>query len=74
MAQSGIERAIHEAGGEVAGIKAIAELLGVTPNAIYKFRRKGWFPTDRARRVSEVYGIPLADLVRSDVRAALLNA
>jgi hypothetical protein len=44
----------------------------ITVPAIYKFRRQGWFPIDRAKIISEKYDIPLSDLVRGDIREALL--
>lgn len=70
---SGVEQAIDKAGGGTKGKQAIAELLGVTEQAINNFSRKGWFPLERARQVADVYGLPLADLVRPDIRQALLT-
>lgn len=72
---SGVNQAIEKAGkGDVAeGKRQIATALGITPQAISNFERKGWFPLERARQVSELYGIPLADLVRPDIRQTLLS-
>ena len=70
--RNGVDTALEKAGGGPDAYKTIAALLEVTVPAIYRFRRKGWFPLDRAKVVSEKYDIPLADLVRNDIREALL--
>lgn len=52
----------------------LAEMLdNISVPAIYKFRRQGYFPLDRAKVVAAELSIPLADLVRDDVREALLS-
>lgn len=57
-----------------AAAKKLAEMLdGISVPAIYKFRRQGYFPLDRAKVVAAQLEIPLADLVRDDVREALLS-
>lgn len=71
---NGVEQAIIKAGGGTEGIAKLAELFGCTPQAITNFRRKGWFPPERAQQVSDVYGIPVAELVRSDIRQLLNRA
>lgn len=71
--ETGVDRAITKMGGGPEGKRAIAALFGISEQAINNFARKGWFPTDRARVVSEVTGIPVADLVRADIRP-LLNS
>lgn len=70
----GIERAIDTAGGGAEGCKAVAQLLGTSVQFIYNSRRKGYLPIDRARVIADTYGVPLADLVRADVREALRNS
>jgi hypothetical protein len=67
---TGVDKAIEAAGGK----RQLAALFNVTEQAINNFKRKGWFPVDRARVVADAYGIPLADLVRADFRQALLNS
>lgn len=74
MADSnGVQMAIDAAGGGSEGPKHLAVLLGTSVQFIYNSRRKGWFPLDRARKIAEVYQLPLADLVKDDVRRALLD-
>lgn len=70
--ENGVDKAIAAAGGGPDGKKALAELFGCKVQFINTCLRKGWFPTDRARQVADAYGIPLVDLVRADVRAALI--
>lgn len=71
--KNGVDKAIDAAGGGTNGIAALAKLFTTTPQAVYKFRRQGWFPLDRARVVADTYGVPLAELVRADIRQ-LLNS
>ncbi|MFL6728085.1 MAG: YdaS family helix-turn-helix protein [Sphingomicrobium sp.] len=67
---SGVQQAIDKAGGK----KPLADLFGVTEQAINRFLTKGYFPLERARQVADVYGIPLADMVRDDIALALRSA
>lgn len=74
--KNGVQRAVEKAAGEggtfYQGAKAIADLFGVNVQFIYAAaRKKGYLPLERARIVSDTYGIPLADLVKADIRAAL---
>lgn len=72
--KSGVERAIEAAApgkSTIEGARALAALFNCEVQFIYQCRRKGWFPIPRAQQVAETYGIPLADLVKAEVRAAL---
>lgn len=73
--RNGVQQAVDKAangGTFYAGADAIAKLLGVKIQFIYAAaNKKGYLPVDRARVVSDTYGVPLADLVKADVRAAL---
>lgn len=42
----------------------LASRLGVTGQAIHNFVKQGWLPRDRAAAVHEMYGVPLAELVK----------
>lgn len=79
--RNGVDLAIEKLTGNdpspQARHKATQELADmfdppITVPAIYKFRRQGWFPMDRAKVVAERLDLPLADLVRNDIREALL--
>jgi len=70
--RNGVDIALDAAGGGPEAYKRLAELLDITLPAIYRFRRKGWFPLERAKIVAEKYNLPLSDLVRGDIREALL--
>lgn len=66
-----VEKAAGEDGTVYQGAMILKDLLGCSVEFIYACLRKGWFPVDKARIVSDTYGIPLADLVKADIRAAL---
>lgn len=76
--KNGVDIALEKASSDGTinpeAYKTLADLFDppITIEAIYKFRRKGWFPLERARRIAEQYDIPLSDLVRGDIREALL--
>lgn len=46
----------------------IAEVLGVTEPFVSKCVKRGWFPMDRARTLSDKYGVPFADLINPRLR------
>lgn len=74
--ETGVDKALRKAGdGDItpSSFIKIAALLGVKKQFIYTCRRKGFFPPERARVVSDAYGIPLSELVSAPVRA-LINA
>lgn len=54
-----------------AGLTVLAELFDVSRQAVDKFGRQGWMPVDRARVASQKYDIPIRDLVRPDIAAAM---
>lgn len=61
---NGIEQAAEKAGGQAA----LGRVLGVTPQAIAKFRKQGWVTIDRAKQINAQFGIPMRELVRPEVR------
>lgn len=80
--RNGVDLAITKIAGDDVSPQArhkatqqLAEMFDppITVPAIYKFRRQGWFPIDRAKVVADRLEIPLADLVREDIREALLD-
>lgn len=68
-----VNRAIAAAGnGDVTeGRRNLSAFFDVKVQALDGFRRKGYFPLDRAKAVAERYGLPLRELVRPDIRAAM---
>ncbi len=49
----------------------LAKLLGVTAQAMHQFVKQGWFPLDRAKAIAAAYDVPLAPLVRPDIREVM---
>jgi hypothetical protein len=66
---NGVQRAVEAAGEN--GVTRIAEQIATTTQFVSMSKRRGWLPLEKARIVSELYGIPLADLVRADIASAL---
>lgn len=64
---SAVLTAITAAGG----LAALGRALGVTPQAIQDWRRKGYVPPARAKEIEMQYGIPRNDLVSAKVRSNL---
>lgn len=67
---NGINRAIEAAGSE----EILADQLGVSQQFINKSKKKGFLPIERARIAADLHGIPLIDLVRADIAAAMRSA
>jgi hypothetical protein len=63
-----------EHGIDKSATQALADVLGVTYQAVAKFEQKGYLPLARAKVVSARYDIPLRELVRSDIREAMIAA
>lgn len=66
--KEGIEKAITAAGGEQ---QMLGDALGVTKQFINTSLRKGYLPLDKAKVAADLYGIPLIELVRSDIADAM---
>lgn len=66
---NGVEKAIKQAGT----LKALGNLIGTSPEFVFKSAKKGYLPLERARIASDTYGIPLVELVRPDIRRAILS-
>lgn len=64
---SAVLTAITKAGGPTAMAKA----LGVTPQAVWDWRAKGYVPLARAKEIEMQFGIPRNDLVSAKVRSNL---
>lgn len=59
---SGMTRAVLAAGSQ----GKLAELLGVSQQAISKWEARGWVPLARARQIAAAFPIPLKDLLDPD--------
>lgn len=71
MFEDTLNRAIAAGGG----IIAFARAMGVTHQAVYHWKKRGYVPFDKAAKVQNLFGEPMLDLVREDVAAVLtLNA
>jgi hypothetical protein len=71
MFEATLDRAIQAGGGVISFAKA----MGVTHQAVYHWKKRGYVPFDKAAKVQKLYGEPLLDLVRADVADTLtLNA
>ncbi len=63
MEQSGLARAVQFAGG----VAAFSQTLGVSHQAVYQWLRRGWLTPKRAEQVSELYGVPAAELLDPEI-------
>jgi len=65
MFEATLNRAIQAGGGVIS----FARAMGVTHQAVYHWKKRGYVPLDKAARVQSLFGEPLLDLVRDDVGA-----
>lgn len=62
-----IESAINRGGG----IVRFAKGMGVSHQAVYAWKRRGWVPVEKAVVIEAAYGIPRDDLMSPDLVRAL---
>lgn len=55
----GLKLAIAAAGG----VRSLAEFLGVSHQAVYRWDARGWVPPQRAAQIEKKYKIPRRDLI-----------
>lgn len=41
---------------------ALARILGISPQAVYEWRKKGYVPAQSARKIADIFKISRADL------------
>ena len=59
---------------EIAGTaSAVARDLGVSRQAIHRWRRQGFVPAVRARQMETLYKVPFAKLLSPTLRRKLLD-
>lgn len=63
--------AMDEAVQKGGGIVAFARRMGVTHQAIYHWRRRGWAPVERAVAIEAVFGIDRNRLMEPSLAHAL---
>lgn len=64
---SAIDTAIERGGG----IVRFAKSMGVTHQAIYNWKARGWVPPERAVVIESIFGIDRATLMNPDLVRAL---
>lgn len=65
--------ALNTAIANAGGVFAFCRALGVTHQAVYNWKRRGWVPFERAAEIERLYGVPAGQLVKSSVAAALTS-
>jgi hypothetical protein len=74
VALTGIEKAILKAsGGYKPRDTALAKLLGVSKQAVYVWRLRGWVPSLRAIEIERELGIPRDELLNPSLAPILLQ-
>jgi DNA-binding transcriptional regulator YdaS (Cro superfamily) len=64
---TGIDKIIELAGGPLA----LAEQLGVTHQAVYNWRKRGYVPASRAMELEKMYDVQREELVSPALLALL---
>jgi len=41
---------------------ALARILGITPQAVWEWKKKGYVPAQSARKIAEIFKVSRADL------------
>jgi DNA-binding transcriptional regulator YdaS (Cro superfamily) len=63
----GVRKAVHKLGGQIK----MAQLLGVSQQAISKWQTRGFVPAERVGEISEMTGVPARMLAAPKIRALL---
>jgi hypothetical protein len=63
--------AINLAISKGGGIVRFAKSMGVSHQAVYAWKRRGWVPVEKAVVIEAAYGIPRDDLMSPDLVRAL---
>lgn len=64
-------KALGIAVDRAGGIVRFAKAMGVTHQAVYHWRRRGWVPADRALAIETVLGVPRENLMEPRLVAVL---
>ncbi|HEX8421155.1 MAG TPA: helix-turn-helix domain-containing protein [Sphingomonas sp.] len=75
---TGIEKVLKAAASDgegrtppIAARPELAARLRVSTQAVHKWIGQGWLPLERARECKVLYGVPLRELVKPDIAAAM---
>ena len=63
--------AIDEAIDKGGGVIRFAKAMGVTHQAVYNWRKRGWVPPERALVIEAVFGIERSQLMNPDLVRAV---
>jgi hypothetical protein len=64
-----LNTAIRDAGG----IKPFCAALGVTHQAVYSWKKRGWVPIERAVQIERKFGVFTDYLIKPSTREALAS-
>lgn len=66
-----MKKALEQAVQQAGGLPELASLLSCSKQFVHASVNRGWLPLEKAKIVSDLYGIALVDLVRSDIADAM---
>jgi hypothetical protein len=64
-----LDRAIADAGG----ILAFSQAMGISHQAVYSWKRRGYVPIERALLIEDALGVPARDLVKPSLARVVDN-
>jgi len=62
---------LNAAIANAGGIFAFARKLGITHQAVYHWKRRGWVPLERAVEIEQHFHVPAGSLIKPLLREAL---
>ncbi len=62
-----LETAVERGGG----IVRFSRSMGISHQAVYHWRKRGWVPADKALVIESVFGVPRADIMEPRLAAVL---
>lgn len=65
----GIDKAVEAAGSA----RRLAMGLGVSHQAVSKWKQRGWVPLARAKEIEEIFNIPRRDLLNPAITVLLTD-
>lgn len=68
------EQALDRAIAEGGGIVAFSQAMGVSHQAVYSWKRRGYVPIERAIVIEDALGVPARDLVKPSLARVVDNS